>query len=62
MMHLSYFTFIQKVAEDSKAGLQSKFQNLNAQVNQMWTKDGQMARTEGQTDHYSRILWGPNNY
>ena len=33
------FSNPEKNNEDSMAGLQSKFQNLNAKVNQMWTTD-----------------------
>ena len=37
----------QKTAKEGMAGLQSKFQNLNTKVNQMWTTEGQ---TDGQMD------------
>ena len=42
-----------ETAEDGMAGSQSKFQNFNTKVNQMWTTDRRM---DGLTDRQMDII------
>ena len=56
---MSIYLHKQETAEDGMAGLQSKFQNLNAKVNQMLTDGRTDGRTDKHTDRRTSSIYKP---